>query len=166
MAVSSARKDNYEKDSSKTVINSELLIFFIVFSCCLVRLARSALSSISMYPCSIREQAIALIQVFLSLPLRRLSPNNFLNLSKSVALCILSNQGCSNATITMQSHDARVSAARKKNYANLLASRKILMFPTTYLECLVHRKKCYFSSLFQINFIFPLFFGMVIYSNE
>lgn len=165
MAVSSARKDNYEKDSSKTVINSELLIFFIVFSCCLVRLARSALSSISMYPCSIREQAIALIQVFLSLPLRRLSPNNFLNLSKSVALCILSNQGCSNATITMQSHDARVSAARKENYANLLASRKIL-FPTTYLECLVHRKKCYFSSLFQINFIFPLFFGMVIYSNE
>lgn len=88
MAVSSARKDNYEKDSSKTVINSELLIFFIVFSCCLVRLARSALSCISMYPCSIREQAIALIQVFLSLPLRRLSPNNFLNLSKSVALCI------------------------------------------------------------------------------
>lgn len=165
MAVSSARKDNYEKDSSKTVINSELLIFFIVFSCCLVRLARSALSSISMYPCSIREQAIALIQVFLSLPLRRLSPNNFLNLSKSVALCILSNQGCSNATITMQSHDAHVSAARKENYANLLASRKIL-FPTTYLECLVHRKKCYFSSLFQINFIFPLFFGMVIYSNE
>lgn len=165
MAVSSARKDNYEKDSSKTVINSELLIFFTVFSCCLVRLARSALSSISMYPCSIREQAIALIQVFLSLPLRRLSPNNFLNLSKSVALCILSNQGCSNATITMQSHDARVSAARKENYANLLASRKIL-FPTTYLECLVHRKKCYFSSLFQINFIFPLFFGMVIYSNE
>lgn len=165
MAVSSARKDNYEKDSSKTVINSELLIFFIVFSCCLVRLARSALSSISMYPCSIREQAIALIQVFLSLPLRRLSPNNFLNLSKSVALCILSNQGSSNATITMQSHDARVSAARKENYANLLASRKIL-FPTTYLECLVHRKKCYFSSLFQINFIFPLFFGMVIYSNE
>lgn len=165
MAVSSARKDNYEKDSSKTVINSGLLIFFIVFSCCLVRLARSALSSISMYPCSIREQAIALIQVFLSLPLRRLSPNNFLNLSKSVALCILSNQGCSNATITMQSHDARVSAARKENYANLLASRKIL-FPTTYLECLVHRKKCYFSSLFQINFIFPLFFGMVIYSNE
>lgn len=165
MAVSSARKDNYEKDSSKTVINSELLIFFIVFSCCLVRLARSALSSISMYPCSIREQAIALIQVLLSLPLRRLSPNNFLNLSKSVALCILSNQGCSNATITMQSHDARVSAARKENYANLLASRKIL-FPTTYLECLVHRKKCYFSSLFQINFIFPLFFGMVIYSNE
>lgn len=165
MAVSSARKDNYEKYSSKTVINSELLIFFIVFSCCLVRLARSALSSISMYPCSIREQAIALIQVFLSLPLRRLSPNNFLNLSKSVALCILSNQGCSNATITMQSHDARVSAARKENYANLLASRKIL-FPTTYLECLVHRKKCYFSSLFQINFIFPLFFGMVIYSNE
>lgn len=161
MAVSSARKDNYEKYSSKTVINSELLIFFIVFSCCLVRLARSALSSISMYPCSIREQAIALIQVFLSLPLRRLSPNNFLNLSKSVALCILSNQGCSNATITMQSHDARVSAARKENYANLLASRKIL-FPTTYLECLVHRKKCYFSSLFQINFIFPLFFGMVI----
>ena len=60
--VSSARKDNYEKDSnSKTVINSELLIFFIVFSCCLVRLARSALSSISMYPCSIREQAIALM---------------------------------------------------------------------------------------------------------
>lgn len=165
MAVSSARKDNYEKDSSKTVINSELLIFFIVFSCCLVRLARSALSSISMYPCSIREQAIALIQVFLSLPLRRLSPNNFLNLSKSVTLCILSNQGCSNATITMQSHDARVSAARKENDANLLASRKIL-FPTTYLECLVHRKKCYFSSLFQINFIFPLFFGMVIYSNE
>lgn len=165
MAVSSARKDNYEKDSSKTVINSELLIFFIVFSCCLVRLARSALSSISMYPCSIREQAIALIQVLLSLPLRRLSPNNFLNLSKSVALCILSNQGSSNATITMQSHDARVSAARKENYANLLASRKIL-FPTTYLECLVHRKKCYFSSLFQINFIFPLFFGMVIYSNE
>lgn len=165
MAVSSARKDNYEKYSSKTVINSELLIFFIVFSCCLVRLARSALSSISMYPCSIREQAIALIQVFLSLPLRRLSPNNFLNLSKSVALCILSNQGCSNATITVQSHDARVSAARKENYANLLASRKIL-FPTTYLECLVHRKKCYFSSLFQINFIFPLFFGMVIYSNE
>lgn len=165
MAVSSARKDNYEKYSSKTVINSELLIFFIVFSCCLVRLARSALSSISMYPCSIREQAIALIQVLLSLPLRRLSPNNFLNLSKSVALCILSNQGCSNATITMQSHDARVSAARKENYANLLASRKIL-FPTTYLECLVHRKKCYFSSLFQINFIFPLFFGMVIYSNE
>lgn len=165
MAVSSARKDNYEKYSSKTVINSELLIFFIVYSCCLVRLARSALSSISMYPFSIREQAIALIQVFLSLPLRRLSPNNFLNLSKSVALCILSNQGCSNATITMQSHDARVSAARKENYANLLASRKIL-FPTTYLECLVHRKKCYFSSLFQINFIFPLFFGMVIYSNE
>lgn len=165
MAVSSARKDNYEKDSSKTVINSELLIFFIVFSCCLVRLARSALSSISMYPCSIREQAIALIQVFLSLPLRRLSPNNFLNLSKSVTLCILSNQGCSNATITMQSHDARVSAARKENDANLLASRKIL-FPTTYLECLVHHKKCYFSSLFQINFIFPLFFGMVIYSNE
>ena len=165
MAVSSARKDNYEKYSSKTVINSELLIFFIVFSCCLVRLARSALSSISMYPFSIREQAIALIQVFLSLPLRRLSPNNFLNLSKSVALCILSNQGCSNATITMQSHDARVSAARKENYANLLASRKIL-FLTTYLERLVHRKKCYFSSLFQINFIFPLFFGMVIYSNE
>lgn len=62
MAVSSAREDNYEKDSnSKTVVNSELLIFFIVFSCCLVRLARSALSSISMYPCSIREQAIALI---------------------------------------------------------------------------------------------------------
>ena len=88
-----------------------------------------------------------------------------MNLPKSVALCILSNQGCSNATITMQSHDARVSAARKENYANLLASRKIL-FPTTYLECLVHRKKCYFSSLFQINFIFPLFFGMVIYSNE